>query len=126
MLGLATALGTGLLIGIEPERCKGTGPHRALAGVGTFALASVAGAGAQSTGHPLLVVTGAGRDYRHRDCSAGCLYCKPLAQRSFRREIGKPIACPGMPIFTAQARKVVGNRIDAAMIEPRQQTDMRL
>lgn len=59
LLGLAAALGAGVLVGIERERRKGIGPHRALAGVRTFALASVAGAGAELTGHPLLVVTGA-------------------------------------------------------------------
>jgi uncharacterized membrane protein (DUF4010 family) len=59
LLGLAAALGAGLLIGIERERRKGIGPHRALAGVRTFTLAALAGAGAQLTGHPLLVVTGA-------------------------------------------------------------------
>ncbi len=60
LLGLAAALGAGLLIGIERERRKGTGPHRALAGVRTFTLAAVAGAGAQLTGYPWLVVAGAG------------------------------------------------------------------
>lgn len=59
LLGLAAALGGGLLIGIERERRKGTGPHRALAGVRTFALVALAGAGAQLIGHPLLVVLGA-------------------------------------------------------------------
>jgi uncharacterized membrane protein (DUF4010 family) len=58
LLGLAAALGGGLLIGIERERRKGTGPHRRFAGVRTFALAALAGAAAQVTGHPLLVVTG--------------------------------------------------------------------
>ena len=51
LLGLAAALGGGLLIGIERERRKGTGPHRALAGVRTFTLAALAGAGAQLTGY---------------------------------------------------------------------------
>ena len=60
LLGLAAALGGGLLIGIERERRKGTGPHRALAGVRTFTLAALAGAGAQLTGHSLLVGAGAG------------------------------------------------------------------
>ena len=59
LLGLATALGVGLLIGIERERRKGTGPHRALAGVRTFTLAALAGAAAQLTGYALLVVSGA-------------------------------------------------------------------
>ncbi len=43
-VGLATALGAGLLIGIERERRKGVGPKRAFAGVRTFAITSVAGA----------------------------------------------------------------------------------
>lgn len=59
LLGLAAALGGGLLIGIERERGKGTGSHRRLAGVRTFTLAAVAGAAAHMTGHPLLVVMGA-------------------------------------------------------------------
>ncbi|HYL01551.1 MAG TPA: DUF4010 domain-containing protein [Steroidobacteraceae bacterium] len=59
LLGLAAALGAGLLVGIERERRKGTGPHRALAGVRTFALTALAGAGAQLTGHRVLVIAGA-------------------------------------------------------------------
>lgn len=59
LIGLATALGAGMLIGIERERRKGTGQGRALAGVRTFALVSVAGAGAQALAQPLLVAIGA-------------------------------------------------------------------
>src|SRR5579864_3869386 len=59
LLGFAAALGAGLLVGIERERRKGTGPRRALAGVRTFTLAALAGAGTQLTGHPVLVVAGA-------------------------------------------------------------------
>jgi len=59
LLGFAAALGSGLLIGIERERRKGRGPHRALAGVRTFSLAAVAGAGARSTGQDILVIAGA-------------------------------------------------------------------
>jgi len=44
LLGFATALGCGLLIGIERERRKGSGPARALAGVRTFTLAALTGA----------------------------------------------------------------------------------
>ncbi len=58
LLGLATALGCGLLIGIERERRKGSGPARALAGVRTFTLAALTGAVAQSLGQPLLVGAG--------------------------------------------------------------------
>ncbi len=43
-LGLAIALGAGLLIGIERERRKGAGRTRAFAGVRTFAIASLTGA----------------------------------------------------------------------------------
>lgn len=59
LTGLLVALGAGLLIGIERERRKGTGPHRALAGVRTFALAALAGAVTQALGQPLLVLMGA-------------------------------------------------------------------
>lgn len=57
--GLLVALGGGLLIGIERERRKGTGAHRALAGVRTFTLVAVAGALAQALGQPGLVAAGA-------------------------------------------------------------------
>ena len=59
LLGFAAAFGAGLLIGIERERRKGQGPSRALAGVRTFTLVTVAGAGAQATGEPVLVYAGA-------------------------------------------------------------------
>ena len=59
MAVLATALGCGLLIGIERERRKGSGPGRALAGLRTFAITSVTGAVAALTQVPGLVVTGA-------------------------------------------------------------------
>jgi uncharacterized membrane protein (DUF4010 family) len=59
LLGFAAALGGGLLIGIERERRKGKGPKRALAGVRTFALAALAGAGAQALAQPLLIAAGA-------------------------------------------------------------------
>jgi len=58
---LATALGIGLLIGVERERRKGGGPERHAAGVRTFALASVAGAVSLVLGGvPLLAVTTGG------------------------------------------------------------------
>jgi uncharacterized membrane protein (DUF4010 family) len=57
---LATALGCGLLIGIERERRKGTGPGRAFAGLRTFALTCVVGAVAALTGLAGLMVAGAG------------------------------------------------------------------
>ena len=56
---LASAAGCGLLMGIERERRKGTGPHRALAGVRSFTLASLAGAAAALTAVPALVAVGA-------------------------------------------------------------------
>jgi uncharacterized membrane protein (DUF4010 family) len=59
LIGLATALGAGLLVGVERERRKGRGPKRAIAGVRTFALAAVAGAAARVTEQPLLVAAGA-------------------------------------------------------------------
>ncbi len=58
LAGFAAAIGGGLLVGIERERRKGTGPHRALAGVRTFALAALAGAAAEALGQPLLVAAG--------------------------------------------------------------------
>lgn len=48
-----------MLIGIERERNKGTGPSRSPAGVRTFALAGAGGAIAQTFGQPLLVAAGA-------------------------------------------------------------------
>ena len=44
IIRLAAALAVGLLIGIERERTKGTGPRRAAAGVRTFTLISLTGA----------------------------------------------------------------------------------
>lgn len=49
------ALGIGLMIGIERERAKGTGPGRGPAGVRTFTLAAVFGALAMAVGGALLV-----------------------------------------------------------------------
>lgn len=59
LLGLGAALGSGLLIGIERERRKGRGPHRAVAGLRTFTLAALTGAAAHLSGHPALVFAGA-------------------------------------------------------------------
>jgi uncharacterized membrane protein (DUF4010 family) len=59
MIAFAVALGGGMLIGIERERSKGSGPIRALAGVRTFALAGAGGAFAQAIGQPSLVALGA-------------------------------------------------------------------
>jgi uncharacterized membrane protein (DUF4010 family) len=59
VLGFAAALGGGVLIGIERERRKGAGPRRAPAGVRSFALAALAGAGATALEQPFLVAAGA-------------------------------------------------------------------
>lgn len=59
VLGLAVALGCGLLIGIERERRKGRGPRRALAGVRTFTLAALLGAIAKALDEPVLLGAGA-------------------------------------------------------------------
>jgi uncharacterized membrane protein (DUF4010 family) len=58
-MGFALALGCGLLIGIERERRKGTGPQRQFAGVRTFALVALVGATAQALAQPLLVFAAA-------------------------------------------------------------------
>lgn len=59
VLGLAVALGAGLLIGIERERRKGRGADREAAGLRSFAVAAVTGALAQGLPVPGLVVAGA-------------------------------------------------------------------
>jgi uncharacterized membrane protein (DUF4010 family) len=56
--GLLVALGAGLLIGIERERRKGSGPGRSLAGARTFTLAAVTGALSQLLQQPALVIVG--------------------------------------------------------------------
>ncbi|MFN7696076.1 MAG: MgtC/SapB family protein [Burkholderiales bacterium] len=43
-IGLVTAIGCGLLIGLERERRKGSGPERRSAGLRSFAVAALAGA----------------------------------------------------------------------------------
>ena len=58
-LGLAAALGSGLLIGLERERRKGHGATRAAAGIRSFTLAAVGGGIAQTLQQPLLVALGA-------------------------------------------------------------------
>ena len=59
MAALASALGCGLLVGVERERRKGEGPFRSLAGVRSFALASLAGASAALLDSMALVAVGA-------------------------------------------------------------------
>lgn len=58
-LGLAVALGVGLLVGIERERRKGEGDWRAAAGLRSFAVAALAGGLAQILPSPALVPIGA-------------------------------------------------------------------
>mgnify|MGYP001568192341 CR=1 FL=1 len=55
VLNLAVALGIGLLIGIDRERRKGTGPGRAPAGIRTFTITSLCGAVAVIVGGDLLL-----------------------------------------------------------------------
>lgn len=55
-IGFAAALGTGLLIGIERERRKGSGATRMFAGVRTFTIASISGALAAALGIPNIAV----------------------------------------------------------------------
>ncbi|MFS2167178.1 MgtC/SapB family protein, partial [Variovorax sp. Varisp62] len=47
IVGLAVALGIGLIVGVERERRKGDGDRRAAAGLRTFAIVALAGAIAQ-------------------------------------------------------------------------------
>jgi uncharacterized membrane protein (DUF4010 family) len=58
-IGLAAALGSGLLIGIERERRKGRGVQREIAGVRTFGITALIGAAAQLTEQPWLIAAGA-------------------------------------------------------------------
>lgn len=57
--GVATALGAGLLIGLERERRKGQGRDRQAAGIRSFTLAALGGALAQLLAQPALVALGA-------------------------------------------------------------------
>ncbi len=58
-LGLAAALGGGLLIGLERERRKGRGDQREAAGIRSFALAALGGGLAQTLQQPVVVALGA-------------------------------------------------------------------
>jgi uncharacterized membrane protein (DUF4010 family) len=51
----AVALSIGLIVGVERERSKGTGPERREAGVRTFAAATLLGALSMQVGGPLLL-----------------------------------------------------------------------
>ncbi|MEO6281124.1 DUF4010 domain-containing protein [Roseateles sp.] len=59
IIGLAAALGSGLLIGLERERSKRRGPHREPAGLRTFTLAALTGALCQALQAPGLLAVGA-------------------------------------------------------------------
>ncbi|SEF20979.1 DUF4010 domain-containing protein [Variovorax sp. NFACC27] len=59
IVGLAVALGIGLVVGIERERRKGDGDRRAAAGLRTFAIVALAGAIAQTLPVAALVPIGA-------------------------------------------------------------------
>lgn len=59
-MGLAVALGAGLLIGLDRERRKGSGPERRAAGLRTFMAAALAGAMAQILSDVLAAVALAG------------------------------------------------------------------
>lgn len=55
MAGAAAALGIGMLVGLERERHKGSGEHRACAGLRTFAITSLLGYVAMQAGGALLL-----------------------------------------------------------------------
>lgn len=56
---LALALGLGLLIGVERERRKGTGPTRHFAGIRTFSIVALVGAAAQLIDQPWVTLVAA-------------------------------------------------------------------
>lgn len=56
---LALALGLGLLIGVDRERRKGTGPSRQFAGIRTFSIVSLAGGAAQLIAQPWVTLVAA-------------------------------------------------------------------
>jgi uncharacterized membrane protein (DUF4010 family) len=58
LIGLATALGAGLLIGVERERTKGSGMGRGAAGVRTFTLLALTGSIAALLGSVATAVAG--------------------------------------------------------------------
>lgn len=59
LTSLALALGVGLLIGVERERRKGRGPTRQFAGVRTFTLVALIGAGVQLLAQPWVTAVAA-------------------------------------------------------------------
>lgn len=86
-LGLAAALGGGLLIGLERERRKGRGDRREAAGIRSFALAALGGGLAQTLQQPAVVALGA-------------LLVAALAAvaywKSRERVLGQPAPDPGL------------------------------
>jgi len=58
-LQFGTALGIGLLVGIERERRKGEGPRRRAAGIRTFAVSALVGAVSQYLGGPPVLAAAA-------------------------------------------------------------------
>ncbi len=58
LIGLLTAIGGGLLVGVERERRKGDGPTREPAGVRTFTLVALMGAIAAQLGHGVVFLAG--------------------------------------------------------------------
>jgi uncharacterized membrane protein (DUF4010 family) len=58
LIGMAAALGIGLLIGLERERRKNSSSQRAPAGIRTFTLAALLGALSFSLGTPAFVIAG--------------------------------------------------------------------
>lgn len=86
-LGLAAALGGGLLIGLERERRKGRGDNREAAGIRSFALAALGGGIAQTLAQPLLVALGA----LLVAALAAVAYWKSLQPRA-----GRPAPDPGL------------------------------
>lgn len=56
LIGMAVALGCGMLIGIDRERHKGAGRARGFAGLRSFGLAALIGALAQALGGALVIV----------------------------------------------------------------------
>jgi len=59
VMSIAVAAGCGMLIGIDRERRKGSGPARAFAGLRTFTLVALLGALAQALGGALVPLAGA-------------------------------------------------------------------
>lgn len=86
-LGLVTALGLGLLVGVERERSKGIGTARGAAGVRTFALIALAGASAQLLGTVAIAIAGA--------------FVSLIAVASYRR------SAPGDPGLTTEVAMLV-------------------